>query len=66
MINLRVGDYVQIHLAGAAAGSLGDGSVVRVTKAECVGGRILYTGAYEDCGGSVQFSGSECTIIKRN
>ena len=66
MTNLNVGDYVQIHLAGAEVGSLGDGSVVRVTKAERVGGRILCIGAYEDCGGSVQFTGSECTIVKRN
>lgn len=66
MNQYNIGDYVQVHLAGADAGSLGDGSVVQIVSIQMVGERLLYTGVYDtDCGGSsIQFTGSECTVVK--
>lgn len=70
MEELQIGDYAQIHLAGACAGSLGDNSIVKIIWVEHVGKQIVYTGKYveSDYGAvsAIKFTNMECTRVSRS
>lgn len=66
MNKLNIGDYAEVHLSGTAAGSIGDGSVVKVDSIQIVQDRLLYTGTYKtDCAeNAIQFGEGEYTVVK--